>query len=177
MPAFRWSAATDNLFPTFYSNNPPVRRPAGPTFGAGRVDRAAALVEHIRYKVIIRIRLSFPASDICCSMGGLSSAPNRHGQGSEICPGRRPLSWKYASAWRSPATCRPNSDRVGDVRLQCWRPRVCCESCGRRWIFLMERPLSRSVTRAGRTGQAPPKCQSGLTVSAVRALVYHERGV
>ncbi|SRR5208282_4882442 len=60
MPAFQSSAATDNLFPTFYSNNPPVRRPAAPTFGAGHVDRAAALVEHIRYKVIIRIRLSVP---------------------------------------------------------------------------------------------------------------------
>ena len=169
MPAFQSAAATDNLFPTVYSNNPPVR----PSARAASIGRRRSLnISDIRSSYESACR--FPASDICCSMGGLLSAPNRHGQGSEICPGRRPLSWKCVSAWKSPATCRPNSDRVGDVRLPCWRLLACV------WpalVFLMERPLSRSLTRAARTGQAPPKCQSGLTVSAVRALVCHERGV
>jgi len=47
------------------------------------------------------------APDILWKEGGLSALTN--GQGSELCPGRRLLSWKYASAWRSPVTCRLRS--------------------------------------------------------------------
>jgi coenzyme PQQ precursor peptide PqqA len=59
MPAFQSPAATQSLS-NILIQQPDCPGPATPTFGVGRVDRAAALVEHIRYKVIIRIRLSVP---------------------------------------------------------------------------------------------------------------------
>jgi hypothetical protein len=122
MPAFQSPVATQPL------SNILFQQPACPAARSADLRRgprrsAATLVEHIRYKVIIRIRLSVPrlrymlvSGRVCCP----SSI-----EGSEICPGRRQLSWKCASAWRSPATCRPNSDRVGDVRLQRWRLPAC----------------------------------------------------
>ncbi len=138
-----------NLFPTFYSNNPPVRRPAAPTFGAGHVDRAAALVEHIRYKVIIQIRLSVPRfrymlpnGRVCClppidmAKGAkyvLDDASYRgsvHRHGGHQLPVGRTLT---------------GSSATSDCNVGVY-PRVCRESCGRLWIFLMERPLSSSLT-------------------------------
>jgi hypothetical protein len=144
MLALQSSAARDNLFSTFYSNNPPVRRPAAPTIGAGHVDRAATLVEHIRYKVIIRIRLSVPrlrymlvSGRVCCPssidtakgakyvLDDASYHGSVHRHGGHQLPVGRTLT----------GSATPDSN-AGVY------PRVCRESCGRRWIFLMERPLS-----------------------------------
>ncbi len=133
---------TDSLLPTSHSDpRPPVR---SAELRRRHVDSAAALVEHIRYKVIIRISLSVRRFRDMVVRGRPSSARTK-GQGSEICPGLRPSSWKYASAWRSPATCPPKSDRLGDAERQRWRhPCRRGDCCGRRRTSSIERSSRRS---------------------------------
>jgi hypothetical protein len=148
--------------PTIITSTALAIRPAPSAAGAEQQPFAIACFRdlacppahsHIRYKVIIRIGLS-----ACrCRYIVPERAEVARPKGRETCPGRRRSSWKCALAWKSPATCRPKSNRSAAHNLELAIIRVwvaTLRSLGR--IFAQLRSPSRPLRRAGEMGLASP---------------------
>jgi hypothetical protein len=153
--------------PTTRLSGGPQRRPSARAASIGR--RRSLNISDIRSSYESACR--FPASDICCSAGGSVVRPQSKGAKYVL----DDASYRGSVHWHGGHHLRVGPTLTGSTTSDCnigLYPRVCRGSCGRRRIFLMERPPCQSLTAREGTGPDSPRCQSGLTV-----IVCHERGV